>query len=154
MINECISRRIVATCRVGVLGLLCCSSSAFAQRAAIAEKECYQSGGHADARQCLEGKAKQSAVKLDEAEESVRSGLRKVGEPAEEIARALAAFEASSVAFRQYRDKQCEFMAALAMGGNAASDRRLLCEIELNMRRTTDLSEAHGGISISRSGPL
>jgi hypothetical protein len=111
-----------------------------AQRNSSAESDCYKLSSHADARGCLESRSKESAEKLSEAEQVFKSALEKSGEDAPEIARELAAFVSASAEFKLYREKQCDLQAALTAGGNAASDRRLLCEIELNDRRKVDLS--------------
>jgi uncharacterized protein YecT (DUF1311 family) len=55
--------------------------------------------------------------------------------------RARAEFDTSVETFRHHRAAQCELHAALAAGGNAASDRRLLCVIKLNGQRITQLQD-------------
>ena len=78
-------------------------------------------------------------AKLDAEEASLRDALAHRDEDASEIARELAAFDAAALSFKEYREKQCSFVASLAAGGNASSYRRLLCEIGLNRARLADL---------------
>jgi uncharacterized protein YecT (DUF1311 family) len=117
-------------------------SSVVAQRSSAAATACYKVEGHADARHCLEEKAKRSAADLDAEETALRTALTRSGD---ESARQLAAFDDAVKRFRQYRASQCSFVAALAAGGNAATDRRLLCEIDLNEARIFQLSTDHPG---------
>jgi hypothetical protein len=51
-------------------------------------------------------------------------------------------FRKAGEAFRKFRADQCDLQAALALGGNAASDRRLLCEVELIRRQAQDLRDS------------
>ncbi len=65
---------------------------------------------------------------------------KKSDEEARYIDQALSAFDAASKQYAQFRKTQCEVPAKLAFGGNAADDRRLLCQIELDARRMADLA--------------
>jgi uncharacterized protein YecT (DUF1311 family) len=123
--------------------LACFSSAALGQRASDAEAACYKLEGHADARSCLEQYAKRSVATLETAEAALRTALTRRDEEPASVAREVAAFDAAAMRFRQYRATQCSFMASLAAGGNAASDRRLLCEIELNQTRASHLLPEH-----------
>jgi len=119
--------------------MLAISVSAFAQRNLSASTECYKSGGHADARDCLEQKAEQSSASLQLTEKSFNIFLGSWDQEQQyksEVANWLAS---SSSLFQQYRQSQCELQASLAAGGNGASDRRLLCVIELNEKRSLEL---------------
>ena len=84
---------------------------------------------------------------LDSEETASRTFLSKADATPEEIARTLAAFEGASREYQRYRHEQCEYVASLAFGGNGAEDRRLLCQIELDRRRTSNLKEARTSAS-------
>jgi len=114
----------------------------FAQRSSYVEDSCAGATGHAERRACLDGWATVSANSLAREEQATRSFLSKADAEPEEIARAMSAFERALKDFRIYRQTQCDYVALLAFGGNGASDGRLLCQIELDRRRTANLKEA------------
>jgi uncharacterized protein YecT (DUF1311 family) len=116
------------------------------QRNSNAEEKCFRLDSHAEARTCLEASEKESAVLLGRAEVAFRSALTQWDEVPQIRDQALAAFDDSIVAFRHYRKTQCEVQASLAAGGNSANDRRLLCLIELNMERTSQLEIAENSL--------
>jgi uncharacterized protein YecT (DUF1311 family) len=97
---------------------------AVAQRNESAASNCYMQPSHAEARDCL-------TLKRQESEATLRKAESAALKPHE--------LQLASRKFAAYRHAQCEWQAALADGGNAASDRRLLCEIELNERRAAEL---------------
>lgn len=74
-------------------------------------------------------------MSLVAAEAEVRSKLAKWDQEPTYRADAASAFDAAVSAFVRFREHQCSFQASLAAAGNAAEDRRLLCEIELNTSR-------------------
>ncbi len=122
--------------------LVCClliSTIASGQDAALAEEQCFKLASHAEARACLEARSQQSALAVQQAESSLRAAFLKWDQEPQYRARSIAALNDSSAKFRQYRESQCEFQAAVAAGGNGAGDRRLLCNIGLNLRRTAEL---------------
>jgi hypothetical protein len=115
------------------------ASPAFAQRSAAADTACYKASSHADAQTCLERRADASARRVRAAEQLFREALAKTDQEPGDIAAALAAFEAASKEYWQFRNILCEVPAKLAFGGNAASDRRYLCQIEMDERRARDI---------------
>lgn len=110
-----------------------------AQTNAAAAQSCFSEPSHADARACLEARLKSSADAMQKAEAMAFAALERWGEEPHYKSQSAAALRASSVAFVRMRATQCEFAASLAAGGNGATDRRLLCEIELNERRSAEL---------------
>ena len=127
---------------VWVLGVVLASSSTVAsgQRARGAESSCYKHPSHVEATRCLERHAQHAAAALDSAERTLRGAVAARDEEKSEKERELAAFDDAAARFREYRKQQCTFVASLAAGGNAALDRQLLCEIELNHARAADLT--------------
>ena len=132
---------------IGLIALLSFSAATLAQRSAPAEEVCSKLAGHADSRACLEHEAAHSLALVEAAEQSFREFLLKADETPGAAARTLAAFEDASREYWRYRRRQCDFLAALAYGGNGAGDRRLLCLIELDTRRVADLrAESKSGV--------
>jgi uncharacterized protein YecT (DUF1311 family) len=129
------------------VALMTDSSAVLAQRSRWAEEACSKAVGHAESRVCFERWAALSLNSLVAEEKASRKSLAKADETPEDVARALAAFEDASQEYRHYREKQCNFVASLANGGNGAEDRRLLCQIELDRRRTANLREARNARS-------
>ena len=124
---------------IGAAVLLVSVSTAQAQRESGAEKVCFRREGHANQSECLIDKAAQSAIDVQKAERTFLDALAKSGNPPAEIQRASLALSASSKAYESFRQIHCDFIATLALGGNGAGDRRLLCQIELDRRRLKDL---------------
>lgn len=112
---------------------------AAAQRSAGAESACLGLAAHADARRCLISEASKSDDRLERAERNLRQALSRWQEDAGYKQYSLAAQEVASAEFLRARSAQCELQATLAAGGNGANDRRLLCRVELNERRVTDI---------------
>lgn len=112
-----------------------------AQAAGPTAEQCFKLPSHAEARACLESRERESATVLGRTEEAFRVALAGWDQDPPFKARAHADFDASVKEFRGYRAAQCELYASLAAGGNATGDRRLLCAIELNEQRVTQLHE-------------
>jgi uncharacterized protein YecT (DUF1311 family) len=126
---------------LGCVAVVSASSLALSQRAPEAETACSSTTGHADARDCLIRRAAHAASLVADAERTFKTVLSTSAEDPIEISRAVTAFERASQQYDRYRKDQCDFVAALALGGNGASDRRLLCQIELDNRRVADLAQ-------------
>jgi uncharacterized protein YecT (DUF1311 family) len=122
------------------LPLLLAPLPSLGQRSVSADHTCYAREGRVTQRECLTDRAKESEQRLEYTERAVRDAIRRADQERDEVDRALAAFEKTVSGFRRYRKEQCEFVAMLAFGGNAQGDRRLLCEIDLNMSRIQYLS--------------
>ena len=103
-------------------------------------------------RHCCELWEVASRNSLVAEEKRSREHLAKVGEVPDEVSRALAAFDEAAIAYQDYRKKECDYLASLAFGGNGAEDRRLLCQIELDRRRTSNLKSARLADSNDRAG--
>jgi uncharacterized protein YecT (DUF1311 family) len=103
-------------------------------------------GAHsqADMRTCLEKKSTASAVMLDQAMQDAASALGRWDEDAAIRASAGTALQASSKSFIQFRQAQCNFVAALGGGaiGNALTLRRLACMAALNEFQAATLRHA------------
>jgi hypothetical protein len=138
-LNFCVRPMRVLRNAFVMLVLAGTSVSAFAQRSSSAEDSCSRAADHVGYRTCLEALAKASLNSLALEETSTRNFLSKADETPEDIARALAAFETALQDYLHYRQTQCDYVASLAFGGNGAGDRRLLCQIELDRRRTANL---------------
>jgi Lysozyme inhibitor LprI len=120
--------------------LLAVLTPALAQRSADAAQTCYALDGHADQRECLSEQAKQMEQQLESQEAATRAALLRADQVKTDINRAVEAFDKSASEYRRFKMEQCEFVAALAFGGNAQWDRRLLCQIELDAARIRYLS--------------
>jgi len=114
------------------------SMSAHCQRASSGES-CFDQGGQADARECLQTRLQQSDVALRNAEGALAAGIRRWQEEPVNRRRALAALKASVNEHQRYRQAQCELQASLAAGGTGTAHRRLLCEVALNEERISHL---------------
>ena len=125
--------------------LLLCSTTAQSQRNTEAEA-CFDVGGNADARTCLEAHFKKSEKALLVAESKAISEIKAWDESESVRSHSSASLEVSLKAFRSYRTKQCAFIASLAAGGTGTSHRRLLCEIELNKKQIDYLQEVKNSI--------
>lgn len=122
--------------------LVVAPSAAFAE--VFASEQCFNLPSHAEARACLEVRERASAGTLGRAEEAFLLALSNWDQEPNFKARARSNFKASAASFSRYRSAQCELQASLAAGGNAAGDRRLLCAIELNEQRATQLQSEAG----------
>jgi uncharacterized protein YecT (DUF1311 family) len=122
-----------------VLFLLVMPAIAAAQRNAQAEQLCLHQGSQAEARTCLQAQAKLSADAVLAAERAALAALERWDQEPSYKARSKAALQASTQAFYRARHAECEFQATLAAGGNGATARRLLCEVELNRQRMGEL---------------
>jgi len=124
--------------RVGSL-LIFVAISAHAQRATSGE-ECFNEGGQAQARECLQLQRKQSEATLRATESATLQALEHWQENPPNRKKATAALQRSSLEYRRYRQAQCDLQASLAAGGTGTSHRRLLCEIALNEERIAHLT--------------
>jgi hypothetical protein len=129
-------------CVMASILALAFSMAAAAQRSESASATCYQLESHALARECLESEERKAFLDVALAERAVSNAVRGSGEDPQNIGHAIEQLKRSNAEYRTYRKRQCEAMAALALGGNAASDRRHLCHIELDTRRAADLRRA------------
>jgi uncharacterized protein YecT (DUF1311 family) len=126
------------------LAIVAVPSLACAQRNASAEQRCYELSSEVEARDCLEQFDAQSRQKVDEVQKELLAALQRWDqEPAYRTASTDALRMANS-RFEQFREAQCEYIASLAAGGNAAGDRRLLCRIEMNEQRARQLRSEVG----------
>ena len=118
--------------------LLFVSVSGYCQRATSGE-DCFNKGGQADARECLESRFAQSELDLKKAETSALVEIQNWDELPSFKDRATATLKVSSSQFRHYRKDQCQLQASLAAGGSGTTHRMLLCAIELNEQRISHL---------------
>jgi len=122
-----------------LLALLALPSLAWAQRSASAEKSCHESLSHIEMRDCLEQLDAQSRRDVAEVQKELSAALQRWDQEPEYRQATADALRLAISRFEQFRDAQCEYVASLVAGGNAASDRRLLCLIELNEQRARQL---------------
>ena len=100
--------------------------------------ECMSKGDHAAITQCLLQEESATEASLRQAEAAAGNkvrGLDKVtgnGEP-------RAAFDRSVVAFKQYRDAQCNFVKSMYGSGTGAGQALVACRIDLTRRRIREL---------------
>jgi hypothetical protein len=125
---------------VSVLMLLV-SFSADAQRSDDAGVICYKLQDHASQRECLASRSAASAKELEGVEERVLNAFASWDQQQDDRARSLSLFADAKKRFEAARSSQCEFEASLSAGGNSQGDRRYLCEIEMNLRRSRDLRD-------------
>jgi uncharacterized protein YecT (DUF1311 family) len=129
-----------------LLGGLLFVLSLVAKAADPAAEQCFNLSSHAEVRECLESRERESAAVVGRTEEAFRVTLASWDQEPPFKTRTRANLDASVEAFRRHRAAQCELHASLAAGGNAASDRRLLCAIELNEKRVTQLQNEMGAL--------
>jgi hypothetical protein len=135
--------------RIASLLLIACTY--FVQCAAVAADksgralvdECF-AYSEAGARDCLTKNLRKTEHALKTAQDKAVATLSKWDEEARYIAAARQRLHASAAAFERYRQAQCAFAYSLGGGaiGNALDMLRLACEIELNSKRATEVSNA------------
>lgn len=103
--------------------------------------ECFDVGGQAQARTCLEARFAATEQERQQAEQATAAALQHWDEWPSNKQRARQAWRASARQFVRYRQAQCDLQAALAAGGTGTGHRRLLCEIALNLQRVAALAE-------------
>jgi heat shock protein HslJ/uncharacterized protein YecT (DUF1311 family) len=102
-------------------------------------EQCYQSAAaRPQARECLERMTKEASDALAEAFFSARSEMERL-DRANGRATASKALEASERAFRDFRDRNCAWVAAILAPGTGASDVKLDCEIRMDRARADEL---------------
>lgn len=119
---------------------------AWGQSSTVSAHKCYKNESHASARECLEKIALSQAVLLKDTESKLRSTLQEWDQTPEDKTRALIALNEGATNFESYVKSQCDFQASIAAGGNAATNRRLLCEIELKKKRVAELQSTTKGL--------
>ncbi len=97
---------------------------------------------HVGQSECLETKASTSEITLKSSESALLESISKRDEEPDDIATMKKTLRAGTASFRVYRDKECEFYASMAAGGNAAGDLRLACTATLNTKRAEQLQWA------------
>lgn len=89
---------------------------------------------------CVERRAVEAHSRLKETEAQLRKGIAESEESAGySRSAAIAALEASSKSFREYRRKQCDLVYAVASMGQGAEDNKMACEAQLNLERVAQL---------------
>jgi len=123
-----------ATAAVALSGLLCFDAAALTPL-----QQCYQSAtDRAERRACLERMTKEASDALGEAFFATRSEMEKL-DRASGRATASNALEASERAYREFRDRNCAWLAAILAPGTGSSDVKLDCEIRMNRARADEL---------------
>jgi hypothetical protein len=107
--NNLSFKRDLQRCVHCILLISCflCSTSVLAQRSALAEKQCYKLGSHADARACLEEHSKESALAVTKTEQSLISTLSQRNEEQQYKDSSISKLKSSSIKFQNYRKAQC-----------------------------------------------
>jgi hypothetical protein len=131
------SRHLLLTSLLSVSPLI-------AHTAGPTAEQCFNLPSHAEARECLESRERESVAVVGRTKDAFRVALASWDQEPRIRTQARANFDASVETFRRHRAAQCELTASLAAGGNAASDRRLICGIELNEQRVTQLQSEIG----------
>ncbi len=102
-------------------------------------EQCYQSSAERrQARECLERMTKEASDALAEAFFAARSEMERL-DRATGRATASSALEASERAFRDFRDRNCAWVAAILAPGTGSSDVKLDCEIRMDRARADEL---------------
>jgi uncharacterized protein YecT (DUF1311 family)/heat shock protein HslJ len=126
--------RTLPMAAAAVLLLLCLDA-----RALTPLEECYQSApDRQQVRACLERMTKQASDALAEAFFAARSEMEKL-DRATGRAAASTALEASERAYRDFRDRNCAWVAASLSAGTGASDVKLDCDIRMDRARADEL---------------
>ncbi len=124
----------LSTAAMTLSGLLCLDAGALTPL-----EECYQSAaGRPQVRACLERMTKEASDALAEAFFAARSEMEKL-DRATGRATTSNALEASERAFRDFRDRNCAWVAAILAPGTGSSDVKLDCEIRMDRARADEL---------------
>jgi heat shock protein HslJ/uncharacterized protein YecT (DUF1311 family) len=108
-------------------------------RAVTPLEECHQSAAdRPQVRACLERMTKEASDKLAEAFFAARGEMEKLDRSTGR-ATASTALETSERAFRDFRDRNCAWVAAILAPGTGSSDVKLDCEIRMDRARTDEL---------------
>jgi uncharacterized protein YecT (DUF1311 family) len=145
-----------------IASLLLITGTYFVQCAAVAADksgralvdECY-AYSEAGARECLTKNLRKSEHALKTAQDKAVGTLSKWDEDPRYITAAKQKLQTSNAAFEQYREAQCAFAYSLGGGaiGNALDMRRLACGIELNSKRTAEVSTAISTLPLKQPDP-
>jgi len=102
-------------------------------------EQCYQSAAEPrQTRDCLERMTKEAADALAEAFFAARAEMERF-DRATGRGTASKALEASERAFRDFRDRNCAWVAAVLSPGTGSSDVKLDCEIRMDRARADEL---------------
>jgi heat shock protein HslJ/uncharacterized protein YecT (DUF1311 family) len=108
-------------------------------RAITPLEQCYQSAPERSrARDCLERMTKEASDALAEAFFAARGEMERLDRTTGR-ATASSALEASERAFRDFRDRNCAWIAAILAPGTGSSDVKLDCEIRMDRARADEL---------------
>jgi heat shock protein HslJ len=122
------------TAAAAVLTLQCLDAAAVTPL-----EQCYQSTGErSQARDCLERMTKEASDALAEAFFAARSEMERLDRASGRVT-ASKTLEASERAFRDFRDRNCAWVAAVLSPGTGSSDVKLDCEIRMDRARTDEL---------------
>lgn len=126
--------------KTGTIWLSVFAAAAYASaRAGTPLQEC-QAADPAGVRACLQEQLEEADAALGERYRATRTAMEKLDRTRGRTT-ASRTFEASQRAFREYRDRTCEWIAAVAGGGNAGSELSRDCRIRLVRERTAQLEE-------------
>jgi len=101
--------------------------------------DCYAaSGNRIEVSHCLEEAFRSSDARLSEAAHEMESAMQELGS-ATGRAEAAAAFEASQRAFFEFRERNCEWLAAQTSPGTGSGDVRRDCLVRMTRARTDEL---------------
>lgn len=103
--------------------------------------KCASAVDHATMRKCLEDAATLANNNLKKTETKLIASLESWDQDQNWKDKAIARLKDASTAFRSYQNKQCDFEASTAAGGNAAGDLRAECIYRLAAERTKFLLE-------------
>jgi len=103
-------------------------------------EECTQAAGgqRAQVRACLERTAKEASDALAEAFFAARGEMERLDRATGRNS-AASALEAGERAFRDFRERNCAWVAAVLAPGTKSSDVKLDCEIRMDRARTDEL---------------
>jgi len=128
------SSRTLSTVASTALMLACLDAQAITPL-----EECYAlSGERRQARDCLERMTKEASDALADAFFATRGEMERL-DRATGRGTASATLEASERAFRDFRDRNCAWVAAVLSPGTGASDVKLDCEIRMDRARADEL---------------
>jgi uncharacterized protein YecT (DUF1311 family) len=124
---------------VAFLLATCLAPTQAAQAADRAAVGCYRLESHADQRDCLEALAAETTQLVEKLGGKALADVTEWDQEASYRGRTQTYLRKSIGAFAEGKSAECELQASLAAGGNAASDRRLICQIDMNERRISEL---------------
>jgi len=107
--------------------------------------DCWKDHSHVEMSACVNEQEKSSDFELLQLESELRFRISSWSEEPRLKEQAAKTFDEGARQFLKYRENECNFIAAVAAGGNAAHDLRSACHFQLNLERVHQLQLIRDG---------